>query len=194
MCDDGPTTVEAVNPTLKAKHYLGPARRGVAWSDRFGVMVVSSPTSRHIPSSWLELTRWCLLGIENGGSMQWSSVRRWIVDSMPNIDTVVSYSDPGHGHTGALYRATGWLWAPTWHRLRPPPTGNGDWGTGRQSVKDRWIYPLRRSGSRMAVLSIKDASLTRRFPWAEYVEPKWKRGKWSGGGGDYARAIAEKLI
>ena len=37
------------------------------------------------------------------------------------VSTVVSYSDPSAGHTGSLYRACNWIWAPTWLRLRPPP-------------------------------------------------------------------------
>jgi len=46
------------------------------------------------------------------------------------------------GHTGALYKASGWMWKPTWHRIKPPPTGNGSWGSGLESVKDRWAYFL----------------------------------------------------
>jgi hypothetical protein len=84
----------------------------------------------------------------------------------------VSYSDPSVGHTGALYRACNWWWAPTWHRLRPPPSGNGSWSDGRvQSVKDRWIFPLRPDPDRAGVLLVKDASLLRAMPLARYVEP-----------------------
>ena len=58
-------------------------------------------------------------------------------DKYPRCTTIVSYSDPSVGHTGALYRACNWLWAPTWHRLQPPPTGCGSWdGKKRSSPKD----------------------------------------------------------
>jgi len=156
---------------LDAHHYLGRARRGIAWSDEFGVLVLGSPSSRHLPVDWLELSRWCLVGTPNGGSMQWARVSRWLRENHP-ATTVVSYSDPSVGHTGSLYRACNWLWAPTWQRLRPPPTGNGTWdGRTVQAVKDRWVYPIRPDARRMSVLAVKDDSLVRRG-CAQYVEPR----------------------
>jgi hypothetical protein len=183
-----PLTVAAsVADMLEAKHYLGPANRGFAWDDELGVMVFTNPNSRHLPQqSWFELVRWCLVGGENAGTRQWSRFVRHARRELPNITTIVSYSDPSAGHTGALYRACGWLWAPTWQRLRPPPSGNGSWDKKKgQSVKDRWIYPLRRDDEREAVLSIKDVGVLREFPWAQYVEPTWRRTRCSGGGGDW---------
>ena len=150
-------SVDAVAPTLKAHHYLGAARRGFAWSDEYGVMVWAKPTSRHLPLHWLELSRWCLKGRRNGGSMQFSVVRKELLRAFPDVTTLVSYSDPSVGHTGALYKACNWLWAPTWHRLRPPPSGNGSWGdSGMQPVKDRWVFHLRPDKGRRDILSIKD--------------------------------------
>jgi hypothetical protein len=149
---------------LQTRHYLGPVTRGFAWSDEFGVMVFAKPTARHLPQdgSWLELVRWCLTGEKNGGSRQWSAVRRELRDSLGNVTTIVSYSDPSAGHTGALYKACGWAWAPTWHRLRPPPSGNGSWGDGKvQSVKDRWIFPIRRDKRRAEIVRVKDESIMR---------------------------------
>ena len=139
---------------LSTRHYLGAAKRGIAWSDDLGVLVLSKPTSRRLPqdNTWLELSRWCLVGGFNAGSMQWGRVRRWLLTSGPDVTTVVSYSDPSRGHTGALYRACGFQWAPTWHRLSPPPSGNGDWGSGPQSVKDRWVYCLRPDARRHGIL------------------------------------------
>lgn len=155
--------VSHVADFLDKHHYLGAARRGIAWSDRFGVMVWAAPTSRYLPStSWLELVRWCLVGERNGGSRQFRAVRRWLFLSFPEVTTLVSYSDPSQGHTGALYRACNWRWAPTWHRLFPPPSGNGDWGSGRQSVKDRWIYSLRQDPGRDEILRVKDGRATSR--------------------------------
>jgi hypothetical protein len=120
--------VRSVAEYLNQHHYLGAARRGFAWSDEFGVMVLAKPTSRKLPhETWLELSRWCLTGESNAGSRQWSRVHKWLLAERPEITTVVSYSDPSVGHTGSLYRACNWIWAPTWMRLRPPPSAGGSW-------------------------------------------------------------------
>lgn len=159
---------------LDAHHYLGATGRGIAWSDEYGVLVLAKPTSRRLPQdgTWLELSRWCLVGIKNGGSRQWKLVHHWVRDEMPEVTTVVSYSDPSVGHTGSLYRACNWHWAPTWHRLRPPPTGNGQWKTGEsQSVKDRWIFTLRRDSRRDDLLRIKDESILRALEVGAIVAP-----------------------
>ena len=157
---------KSVGEFLLARHYLGPVARGFAWSDEWGVLVLAKPTARRLPQdgTWLELVRWCLLGRKNGGSRQWGRVVRTVKRDAPNVTTIVSYSDPSQGHTGALYRAAGWAWAPTWHRLRPPPSGNGSWKDGaQQSVKDRWIYALRDDARRAEILRVKDASIVARM-------------------------------
>jgi hypothetical protein len=155
---------------LQRNHYLGGIDRGDAWVDDDGVIVFAAPTSRRLPQrTWLELSRWCLVGRRNGGSSQWARVRRALLVRYPHVTTIVSYSDPSHGHTGALYRACNWQWAPTWHRLRPPPTGNGQWTKGKsEAVKDRWVFPLRKDAKRSSFLTIEDESLRRRMPWANY--------------------------
>lgn len=185
------TASKSVDDFLRKHHYLGPSRRGFAWRDEYGAMIFANPSSRRLPQfSWLELVRWCIVSDElNAGSRQWSTVRRAVFETLPDITTVVSYSDPAMGHDGALYRACGWLWAPTWHRLRPPPSGNGDWGSGRQAVKDRWAFPLRPDEKREALLRVQDTSVERRMPWASYSEPRIRRGRVviGSGGGDYAR-------
>lgn len=156
---------------LDAHHYLGKATRGFAWSDEFGVLVLASPTSRHLPADWLELSRWCLVGERNGGSRQWATVAKWLRVNH-QATTVVSYSDPSAGHTGALYKACNWTWAPTWQRLRPPPSGGGSWdGIKRQSVKDRWVFQLRPDPRRSTVLIVQDESLVRRG-CPSYIEPR----------------------
>jgi hypothetical protein len=173
--------VASVSELLRERHYLGPARRGWAWSDEFGVMVFANPTSRRLPhATWLELTRWCIVGGKNAGSQQWAAVKRYLLTECPDVTTVVSYSDPSVGHTGALYRACGWLAAPTWMSLRPPPSAGGSWdGVTVQAVKDRWVYPLRRDDGRAEVLAVQDEALVLRFPGAGYREPRWRRGRWS---------------
>lgn len=148
-----------VSAYLDDRHYLGGTGRGFAWSDEFGVLVLAKPTARRLPQdgTWLELVRWCLEGTPNGGSRQWSRVARWLRHNQPGVTTIVSYSDPSVGHTGALYKACNWVWAPTWHRLYPPPSGNGSWRDGKpQSVKDRWIFALQPDDRRDELLRVKD--------------------------------------
>lgn len=164
--------VPEVAPLLSAEHYLGPVRSGryafAGWVDDalVAAMVYRWPTARHLPNdgTWLELVRWCLTPTagENAGSRMDRWVRSWLRQNAPNVTTLVSYSDPSAGHTGALYRACGWKWAPTWHRLRPPPSGNGSWGHGNESVKDRWVYELGPDDRRGEVLRIKDESVVKR--------------------------------
>ena len=142
--------------------------------------VFANPSSRRLPQQrWLELIRWCLVGhAKNEGSYQWSQVAAWLKFNRPAVTTIVSYSDPSVGHTGALYKASNWIWAPTWHRLRPPPTGNGNWSDRKtESVKDRWIYPLRADAEREAMLQVQDESIRRKQPDAGYREPKMRRLK-----------------
>lgn len=158
-----------VAQVLHDQHYLGEVSRGVAWRDEYGVLVIASPTSRRLPMTWVELVRWCLVGVQNGGSRQWSAFVREYRRMRPDVTTVVSYSDPSEGHTGALYRACGWKWAPTWHRLRPPPTGNGSWTSDiAQATKDRWVYELAPDAERAALLAVSDESVMRAMPWASY--------------------------
>ena len=158
--------VRQVAALLAEKHYLGPTRRGTAWLDADGAVVLAKPTSRRLPQdgTWLELVRWCLTGGKNAGSRQWRALRRAIHHAMPKVTTVVSYSDPSAGHTGALYKACGWIHAPTWHRLRPPPSGNGKWSDKAESVKDRWVYRIRSDPRRGELLAVKDAALTKNGP------------------------------
>jgi len=167
------SSTRSVSPILEANHYLGAVRRGVAWHDHFGVIVVGPPTSRRLPVAWCEIVRWCITNKEpNAGSRQWAAFAKALRRARPDLTTVVSYSDPSAGHTGALYRACNWWWAPTWHRLRPPPTGNGEWSEGAaQSVKDRWIFPLAPDVVRVPLLLAKDESILRRIPLARYAEP-----------------------
>jgi hypothetical protein len=153
-----PLDVLPPSALLESEHYLGRSTRGKwTYQDEFGVMVWANPTSRRLPQTrWLELVRWCLLGQRNGGSTQWGRVRKIILVRFPDVTTLVSYSDPSVGHTGALYKACNWTWAPTWHRLKPPPSGNGSWGAGKaQSVKDRWVFPLRPDVERAEILRVK---------------------------------------
>jgi len=194
------TMFDSLSPddVLTRHHYLGPTR-GDVYQDEAGVVVSrQSPSSRHLPKTWVELARWCIVSREqNAGSAQWARWVEWALDRYPRATTVVSYSDPEAGHNGALYRSCNWLWAPTWLRLRPPPGGAGSWdGKTQQAVKDRWVFPLRPDPTRAGALSISDPAVLRRMPWAQYVEPRWKhrRGRMrpTGGGGDYKRWNKER--
>jgi hypothetical protein len=177
----------SVSELLASRHYLGASKRGTAYRDDYGVMVFANPSSRRLPQHrWVELVRWCIVSDQkNAGSRQWRQARQWLLQTYPDVTTVVSYSDPSVGHTGALYRSCNWLWAPTWHRLREPPSGNGAWtATGkREAVKDRWVFCLRPDSERASLLSVKDAGLAARMPWAQYRERL---------GGDYKRWARER--
>lgn len=163
------------NVLLARHHYLGPLTSGgaeltIIGADSDGTIVAAMiwrrPTSRRLPAdgTWLELSRWCLTpaaGDSAGSRMHRASVRL-IKARYPHVTTLVSYSDPSHGHTGSLYRACNWQWAPTWQRLRPPPSGGGAWQPGkRQEPKDRWVFCLRRDALREALLAVGDAGAIR---------------------------------
>ena len=161
---------------LDGNHYLGSkgARPRLTYEASGCVMVFSGPSSRRLPTDWLELSRWCI--VDGVGSQHWARALAWL-RQQTEATTVVSYSDPSVGHDGALYRACGWEWAPTWHVLRPPPSGNGVRGGKAQAVKHRWVFLLRPDDRRAEALTMRDPSLARRFPDAGYREPRWKKGK-----------------
>ena len=161
--------------TLDSEHYLGSkgARPRLVYEDEHGLVVFSAPSSRRLPRDWIELSRWCLK--DGRGSEQWSKVVPWLKERS-DTTTVVSYSDPSVGHTGTLYRACNWIWAPVWHVLREPPTGMGIRGRKRQRAKHRWVFLLKPDPRRTDHLRLRDESLERQFPWVSYVEPRWKRG------------------
>ena len=168
-------SAEEVNELLAARHYLGPLKSGGKHvfggfidGDCVAAQIWRHPTSRRLPQdgTWLELSRWCLTpeaGV-NAGSKMHRYVRDWLYRNEPAVTTLVSYSDPEHGHTGALYRACNWIWAPTWLRLRPPPSGNGSWGNKeRKSVKDRWVFELRPDLRRAEIIRVKDDAIVKRL-------------------------------
>lgn len=142
---------------LGCHHYLGPVaslRYGFAgWTDNVMVacMAWRWPTARMLPAdgTWLELSRWCLTPAAgpNAGSRMMGWAARWLRRNAPHVTTGVSYSDPVHGHTGALYKASGWHYQPTHHGERFDldgvgyPSGHGSWdGNTTQTPKHRWLY------------------------------------------------------
>lgn len=166
----GPVDLDAVNRLLARHHYLGPAKQGKAFGMFRGGRLVAAqvyrhPSSRHIPPGVLELSRWVLTPIAgtNAGSLLHSRAVKWLKAERA-ADMLLSYSDPSAGHRGELYRASNWLWAPTWHRLRPPPSGLGSWdGVKKQAVKDRWVYPLVRNPSQRDAFKAKDRAAVRAY-------------------------------
>jgi hypothetical protein len=162
-------SLNEANLLLSIAHYLGPigaARHvfiAIQRDQLVAVQVWRWPTARHLPSdgSWLELSRWCLTpdAGKNAGSKMHAYCVKWLRKHESTVKTLVSYSDPSQGHTGALYKACNWQWAPTWLRLSPPPSGNGNWGTNKvQHVKDRWIFRLGRDAQTDSVLAISQAN------------------------------------
>ena len=156
-----PAGISEVNRLLASEHYLGrinACRYAFAgWVDDVMVacQVYRWPTARMLPAdgSWLELSRWCLTpdAGKNAGSRMMGWAARWIRKHAPEVTTLVSYSDPVHGHTGGLYLASGWESSPTHHSIRYHkdgigyPSGHGSWdGVRVQTPKDRWLYRLGR--------------------------------------------------
>jgi hypothetical protein len=167
-----PCSLTEANALLSSEHYLGPIRNpSFAFGSWLGgeLMAVQAwgiPTSRRLPSdgSWLELKRWCISAAapKNTGSRQHGAVAKHLRLRFRPVTTLVSYSDPSVGHTGALYRACGWKWSPTWLRLRPPPTGNGNWGKETtQHPKDRWVFEVAADDSRDDLLTVDDPGAIR---------------------------------
>ena len=173
------------NLLLAQHHYLGPSRPFdvrhifIGWKDGEPVacQVWRKPTSRRLPRRlWLELSRWCLTPAagKNSGSRMMGWVVRWFRKNTWNT-TLISYSDPSAGHTGALYKASGWIWKPTWHRIVPPPSGLGSWdGVKRQEVKDRWAYFLN-PDTAQALLDLEPAY--QRAMAASSDAPRFQRGE-----------------
>lgn len=182
-------SIDEANVLLARHHYLGQVSpRGgelVIIGSSDGVLTCAQvwrlPTARMLPNdgTWLELSRWCLTPAAgpNAGSRQHRAAVRVIRADRPEVTTLVSYSDPSHGHTGSLYRACNWEWWPTWHRLRTPPTGNGAWQEGKaQAVKDRWLFEVRPDPRRAAVVRIDDAGAIRHWAAsATDAERAWAR-------------------
>ena len=175
-------TVHDINGLLAARHYLGPIGTGRLIHAGFvdgrpvAAQVWKAPSARHLPAdgTWLELARWCLTpdAGPNAGSRQHRQSVRKLRQMLPDVTTLVSYSDPSVGHTGSLYKACNWLWRPTWHRLRPPPSQGGSWdGMKVQAVKDRWVFEVSADCRRADVLSVKDEALRRTLCDECHVEP-----------------------
>ena len=144
-----------VTPLLAAEHYLGPVTSGryvfAGWVDNTLAccQVWRHPTSRMLPTDWLELSRWCLtpLAGPNAGSRMMRWVTTWLRHHS-EVTTLVSYSELGR-HSGALYKASGWVAASTHHTERwlldrkGYPSAHGSWdGVTVQQPKQRWIYEL----------------------------------------------------
>ena len=110
--ESGLCELREANSVLSEHHYLGPIRNPSLvtglWQDGtlLAVQAWGTPTSRRLPSdgSWLELKRWCITpdAPENTGSRQHGRTARLLRAERPEATTLVSYSDPSVGHTGAL--------------------------------------------------------------------------------------------
>ena len=154
------------NELLAKAHYLGTVRNAQSCFGGFVgdmltcVQVWRHPSARMLPQdgTWLELCRWCLTPTagKNAGSCMMRWARRQIARTRPLVTTLVSYSDPVHGHRGSLYRASGWQSRPTHHELRylsdgkGYASGHGTWGTEkRQTPKQRWCLEINRTANGM---------------------------------------------
>ncbi len=178
---------QEVAPLLARAHYLGPLGAGsdrvVIAGEKDGRLVACSvwknPTARMLPNDgrWFELARWCLTPA--AGSNAGSRMHRYSLPFLRRAGalTLLSYSDPSVGHTGALYRAANWIWAPQWQRLRPPPTRGGTWdGITVQEPKDRWVFHVTRRDPRRQQLVCDDRGAVRYWlAHATAEERAWAR-------------------
>lgn len=76
-----------------------------------GGMLWGRPTSPYIDQKkTLELTRMYLLDEcpRNSESYCIGQATRLIRRQLPEIDTLLAYSDPAQGHVGTIYKAAGW--------------------------------------------------------------------------------------
>ena len=157
----GPCSLDEANGLLSEYHYLGPVGGAVVaiygeripgTGEAIQATVWKRPTARMLPAdgTMLELSRWVITPKcdANAGSRLMGRVRRWIRQTLPEVTTLVSYSELGK-HSGGLYRASGWYEWPTHHTDRYHangvgyPSGHGSWdGVTRQSPKERWRIDL----------------------------------------------------
>ncbi len=168
-------------PLLGSAHYLGPARAGrivfacaqVEAGEIVAGMIWKLPSSRRLPSdgSWADLTRWVLT--PSAGVNAGTRMHSWVVGELRRrgVSTAITYADPAVGHTGAVYRACNYLWAPVWHELRPPPTGQGSWDDGRtrSGVKRRFTFHLAQPRRVRPELLVDDRGAVR--AWVARVGP-----------------------
>ncbi|WP_338826362.1 hypothetical protein MTBGP_11740 [Moorella thermoacetica] len=96
-------------------HYAPPGSKiclGVFYQEHFlGVLIFGRPIARlEDQLETLELSRMVLLDIcpKNSESRSLGLAARWIKKNMPWVRRLISYADPGQGHTGTIYRAAGW--------------------------------------------------------------------------------------
>jgi hypothetical protein len=109
---------EWIDRWIAERHYLGSTPPGSRLRLAFyhdnvcvGGMLWGRPAARaYEPFQVLELTRMYLDDIcpRNSESRCIGMATKLIRKLFPEVHTLLSYSDPAHGHTGTIYRAAGW--------------------------------------------------------------------------------------
>lgn len=87
----------------------------LAFARPIGRLAVKSISEKLEANQSLELTR---LFIHDGyekniESYSISQSFRWIKENLPEVEVLLSYSDPEQGHLGIIYQATNWLYQGT---------------------------------------------------------------------------------
>jgi len=111
-----PSETREAHEYIKAHHQKRSAPPGhiaafefLESAKRVGVALVGRPTARtYDPDLIVEFTRLCFADKGNCGSQALSMMRAWVRKWLPGIRLVISYSDPGDGHEGTIYRADNW--------------------------------------------------------------------------------------
>lgn len=135
---------------IKERHYLKSAPPGHVLvlefregRDRVGMMQIGRPSARTYDANRiLELNRMYFVdeAPKNTESRALAMMRRHVRTWFPSIRLLISYSDPAHGHTGAVYEADGW--APLGMTSSGPGMGWKSRANRRDvpnSKKQRWV-------------------------------------------------------
>jgi hypothetical protein len=112
---------EWIDQYIADRHYLGSTPPGSRLRLAFfhegvfvGGMLWGRPAARaYEPFQILELTRMYLDDTcpRNSESRCIGLATKLIIKLFPGVHTLLSYSDPVYGHTGTIYRATGWSYS-----------------------------------------------------------------------------------
>lgn len=143
---------EWIDEWISARHYLGTTPPGARLRLAFyhegvcvGGMLWGRPAARaYNQFQTLELTRMFLDDVcpRNSESRCIGMAIKLIRKKFSEVHTLVSYSDPAYGHTGIIYRASGWVHSGE----TMGKAWNGRNGVERRNIstskKVRWIKEL----------------------------------------------------
>lgn len=98
----------------------------------YGGALWNNPSSRMLPSEWLELRRLAVPDYAPPHTASWmlGAMRRWIRTNLPAVPRLLSYQDT-EVHKGTIYKAAGWELA---YAPKPIRRNRGDVRVGTQRL------------------------------------------------------------